>query len=170
MISVQLPDGKILEVENDATAMSIAKSIGERLANAVIAAKVDETVSRRKSTVEGSSNGEERSTVAAAVNRPRPRSLGSPASLGCSRDGSSYHASISRCVARVGPTTGNGFYYDFDLPHKLNEDDFAAIEAEMEKVVKDAEPFERFALPRDEAVELCSGMKQALKVEHIKQD
>ena len=35
-----------------------------------------------------------------------------------------------------GPTIDNGFYYDFDLPHKLSEEDFPAIEAEMAKIVK----------------------------------
>ena len=29
-----------------------------------------------------------------------------------------------------GPTTGNGFYYDFDLKHKMSEEDFPRIEAE----------------------------------------
>ena len=38
-----------------------------------------------------------------------------------------------------GPTVNNGFYYDFDLPQKLNEDDFAKIEAEMAKIVELAE-------------------------------
>ena len=66
-----------------------------------------------------------------------------------------------------GPTTGNGFYYDFDLEHKLNEEDFPKIEAEMQRIVKEAEPFERFLLPRDKAAELCRDLKQALKVEHI---
>ena len=31
----------------------------------------------------------------------------------------------------IGPSTEDGFYYDFDLPHRLNTDDFARIEAEM---------------------------------------
>ncbi len=66
-----------------------------------------------------------------------------------------------------GPTIGNGFYYDFDLEHKLNEEDFPKIEAEMQQIVKEAEPFERFQLSRDKAVELCRDLNQALKVEHI---
>ena len=51
-----------------------------------------------------------------------------------------------------GPTTANGFYYDVVVPGRsLSEDDFPAIEAEMARILKDAEPFERFSLPVDEA-------------------
>lgn len=39
-----------------------------------------------------------------------------------------------------GPTINNGFYYDFELKHKLSEDDFPAIEQEMAKIVEKAEP------------------------------
>ncbi len=62
-----------------------------------------------------------------------------------------------------GPTIANGFYYDFELDKKLNEDDFAAIEAEMAKIVEQAEPFEQFSLGRDEAVKLCGDLQQSLK-------
>jgi threonyl-tRNA synthetase len=66
-----------------------------------------------------------------------------------------------------GPTTGNGFYYDFDLPHKISEEDFPRIEAEMAELISAAEPFERFHLPRREAEQFCSDLNQDLKVEHI---
>ncbi|GHT19472.1 hypothetical protein FACS1894189_8290 [Planctomycetales bacterium] len=35
-----------------------------------------------------------------------------------------------------GPNTDNGFYYDIAMEHKLSEDDFTAIEAEMKKLIK----------------------------------
>ncbi len=66
-----------------------------------------------------------------------------------------------------GPTIAGGYYYDFDLKHKLSEDDFAAIEAEMAKIVTQEEPFEQFSLGRNEATQLCQDLKQSLKVEHI---
>ena len=28
----------------------------------------------------------------------------------------------------IGPATDDGFYYDFDMPHRLVPDDFAAID------------------------------------------
>ena len=66
-----------------------------------------------------------------------------------------------------GPTLGHGFYYDFDLEETISEDDFPRIEAEMSKIIKEAEPFERFALNRDEAIKFCDDLDQELKVEHI---
>lgn len=43
----------------------------------------------------------------------------------------------------VGPVVENGFYYDIDIPEvTISEDDFKKIEAEMRKVIKDAQLFE----------------------------
>src|SRR6202034_3373495 len=57
---------------------------------------------------------------------------------------------------------------DVEIPGRsLSEDDFPAIEAEMARVVKDAEPFERFSLPVAEARQFVVDLGQTLKVEHI---
>ena len=66
-----------------------------------------------------------------------------------------------------GPTTDSGFYYDFELPRPLTEEDFPAIEAEMAKIIKLDEPFERVEEPRDKALAICRDLGQTLKVEHI---
>jgi threonyl-tRNA synthetase len=55
----------------------------------------------------------------------------------------------------AGPPVENGFYYDMDLAHRITPDDFEKIEAEMKKVVKDNDPFERIAVSRNEALELA---------------
>ena len=49
-----------------------------------------------------------------------------------------------------GPTIENGFYYDIDSPTPIREEDFPKIEAEMKKIVEEAEPFERFEKPTAE--------------------
>ena len=49
----------------------------------------------------------------------------------------------------------------------LSEDDFPAIEAEMARLLKDAEPFERFSLPVAEARQFVDDLGQPFKVEHI---
>ena len=41
----------------------------------------------------------------------------------------------------IGPATDDGFYYDFDLEHRFNEEDFAKIEGEMQKIVESDLPF-----------------------------
>ena len=165
MIQVQFPDASVKEFPDQATAMEVAQSIGSRLAGAVVAAEVD-----------GQVCDVVRPLAELSPSRPIPLRLlteKDPPSLGVMRH-SCAHV-MARAVMRLfpgvslafGPTTGNGFYYDFDLEHKLNEEDFPKIEAEMQRIVKEAEPFERFLLPRDKAAELCRDLKQALKVEHI---
>ena len=48
-----------------------------------------------------------------------------------------------------GPTVENGFYYDFEMKEPISEADFPKIEAEMAKIVKEDEPFERVVEPRE---------------------
>ena len=54
-----------------------------------------------------------------------------------------------------GPPVESGFYYDMELDHRLTPDDFAKIEAEMKKVVKENSPFERMVVSREEALKLA---------------
>ncbi|MCU0797023.1 MAG: threonine--tRNA ligase [Akkermansiaceae bacterium] len=55
-----------------------------------------------------------------------------------------------------GPPVENGFYYDFDMKHRLTPDDFEAIEAEMRKIAKENQKFERKAISREEAREMAA--------------
>lgn len=165
MLEIQLPDGSVVQHPDNASPLSVAESIGSRLAKAVVAAKVGDQV------IDAT-----RPLHAFAGKGPIPLRLlteKDPEALGVLRH-SCAHV-MARAIMRLfpdvslafGPTINNGFYYDFDVPKKLSEDDFAAIEAEMAKIVEKGEPFEQFSLNREQAIELCSDMKQALKVEHI---
>ena len=69
-----------------------------------------------------------------------------------------------------GPATENGFFYDVDLgDRKIADEDLAAIEAEMKKIVKENLPIKPFILPREEAVKLMEERGEKYKVEHIKE-
>lgn len=66
----------------------------------------------------------------------------------------------------VGPVVEHGFYYDIDLGEtKLSEEDFAKIEAEMAKIIKSDQPFERTEQPIDEAIAWAQTAKQPYKAE-----
>jgi len=67
----------------------------------------------------------------------------------------------------IGPATDNGFYYDFDLPHRIAPEDFERIEAEMKNIISEKLPFERFELPRQEAVKLLEERSQKYKLERL---
>ena len=67
-----------------------------------------------------------------------------------------------------GPATEKGFYYDVDLDDKkLTDEDLAAIEKEMKKIVKENLPIKPFILPREEAIKLMEERHEKYKVEHI---
>ncbi len=61
----------------------------------------------------------------------------------------------------IGPPTESGFYYDIDLDHAITAEDLEKIEAEMQKIAKENQRFERFELPREEAVQLIEQIGQA---------
>jgi threonyl-tRNA synthetase len=50
-----------------------------------------------------------------------------------------------------GPPIENGFYYDFEMKHRITPEDFEKIEAEMKKIAKENQKFERKAISREEA-------------------
>ena len=54
-----------------------------------------------------------------------------------------------------GPPVENGFYYDFDMKHRVTPDDFEKIEAEMKKISKENQKFEWKGVSRDEAIALA---------------
>jgi threonyl-tRNA synthetase len=67
----------------------------------------------------------------------------------------------------IGPAIDNGFYYDFDFPtdHKITEDDFAAVEKEMRKIIASGAEFTRKEVSREEALKLFAD--EPYKVELI---
>ena len=67
----------------------------------------------------------------------------------------------------IGPAIDNGFYYDFDLEHRFSDEDLAAIEKEMKKIVKANIPLERFELPKEEAIKFMEEKGEPYKVELI---
>ncbi len=165
MITVQLPDGSRKDYPDNSTALDVAASISPRLASATIAAEVAGHVADAMRPLQELCESD--------VIPLRLLTERDSEALGVMRH-SCAHV-MARAVMRLfpgvnlafGPTLPNGFYYDFGLDHHLSEADFARIEAEMERIVSDEEPFERFSLPRGEAIEFCEGLAQSLKVEHI---
>lgn len=166
MIEVQLPDGTIVQHQDGATALDVAAGISEGLARATAAAVIDGT------TVDAMRPLSEFTDL-----RPIPLQLLTTrdADAAAVMRHSCAHI-MARAIMRLyegvglafGPVKGNTFYYDFDLATPISEDDFPKIEAEMKKIVKQAEPFERFTMKRDEAIEFCDDLNQELKVEHIR--
>jgi threonyl-tRNA synthetase len=162
MLKVKLPDGSVKEYPHGVRPIDVAADIGPGLAKAALVAEADGQM------VDTTTPLPESGEVSLRLLTRKDE-----AALRVMRH-SCAHV-MARAVMRLyegvqlafGPTIDNGFYYDMDLPHKLSEEDFPAIEAEMARLIKADEAFERIEMPRDKAVALCQDMGQALKVEHI---
>lgn len=161
MLQVRLPDGTVKEYESSLSIAQVAADIGAGLAKAALAGEVNGKVVGLDFLLP---DGESELKILTKKDQ---------ASLGVMRH-SCAHV-MARAVMRkfpgvqlaFGPTIEGGFYYDFDLEHSLTEDDFPAIEAEMKKIIRDNEPFERLEEPRNNALQICEDLGQEYKVEHI---
>ncbi len=168
MLQIELPDGTVREFPDDTTALDVAESIGERLAAATLAADVNGTVVDAVRPLSEVSNASDLPIKLKLLTSRDPQAL-------AVMRHSAAHV-MARAVMRLfpdvglafGPTIAHGFYYDFDLEQHISEEDFTRIEEEMAKIVADAEPFERFSLSREDALDFCQDLNQELKVEHIK--
>jgi threonyl-tRNA synthetase len=161
-ITVSLPDGSQRQYQKRVRSLDIAQEIGPGLAKAAIAAEID------GQQVDLSTLLPDDGKVALRILTKKD-----PQSLAIMRH-SCAHV-MAQAVMRLfpgvelafGPTTENGFYYDMRLSRPISEDDFPAIEAEMQKIVKANLEFERIEEPREKAIELCRELGQEFKVEHI---
>jgi len=54
----------------------------------------------------------------------------------------------------IGPAINDGFYYDFDLPVQLTEEDLTKIEAEMKKIINSSQAFTRVEVSKEKALEM----------------
>lgn len=164
MLTVQLPDGSQKEFERPVTAAEVAGAIGPRLAKAALAAEVDGRVVGLDYRLPGDGR------VGVRILTTKD-----PESLAVMRHSCAHI--MARAVMRLrkgvrlafGPTVEGGFYYDIDSDQPLTEEDFPAIEAEMRRIVKENEPFERIEEPRERALQICRDLGQPLKVEHLQE-
>jgi len=68
----------------------------------------------------------------------------------------------------IGPAIDNGFYYDFDIPGGIKEEDLPKIEAEMKKIVNSNAPFVKEEWGKEQALEYFTKKGETYKVELIK--
>ncbi len=69
----------------------------------------------------------------------------------------------------IGPSIKDGFYYDFELPVPICEEDLAGIEEEMHKLAKAALPVERLEIPRGELLARYEAAGEVYKAELVRE-
>lgn len=153
MPRITLPDGSVKEFDKVVSAREVAESIGSRLAKAAVGAKVDGQLADLSTTLDHDC------TLAIITEQTRDKQP-DPDALYLLRHSTAHvmAEAIQRIVPGAqlvyGPPLDTGFYYDIAFPEDrpLKEGDFEAIEAEMEKIVKEDRPFTRYELSVDEGL------------------
>ncbi len=73
----------------------------------------------------------------------------------------------TRCA--IGPSIADGFYYDFDFAFRFSEENFAEIEAEMRKIVKENLQLRHFTADRRKAMQIMVESDEIYKVEMLEE-
>jgi threonyl-tRNA synthetase len=161
-IHVKLPDGSMKEVPKGTTALDIAKSIGQRLADAALVAKtngdlIDLTKPLEKDT--GLKLLTDRDPEALEVYRHSSAHLLAAAVLELFPETKLGH----------GPPTDTGFFYDFYRPTPFTPEDLQKIEKKMQELVQQDIPYAREFLPRNEGLAKFKGEGDFMKTHFIEQ-
>lgn len=69
----------------------------------------------------------------------------------------------------IGPSIESGFYYDFDVEKPFSPEQLEKIEKEMNNIIKEDLPLERFTLSREEALKMVEGEGEIYKAELIRE-
>lgn len=160
MIEVTLPDGSKKPFDHPVTVQDVAASIGAGLAKATLAGKVDGKLVDAGFPIDHDARLEivtEKSPEALEILRHSTAHLLAQA----------VQRLYPGAQVTIGPVIDNGFYYDFAYERPFTPEDLGKIEAEMEKIVKEALPVSRSVKSRDEAVAFFRGLGEDYKAEII---
>ncbi len=160
MIKVTLKDGSVKEYPKGTTVEEIVASIGSGLLKAALAAKIDDEVVDLSMPVEEDC----RLAVLTFDDDDGKWALRHTSSHILAQAVKRLYPNVKLAI---GPAIDTGFYYDFDSEKPFSEEDLAAIEKEMEKIVKEDLKLERFELPRKDALDMVSKLGEDYKVELI---
>jgi threonyl-tRNA synthetase len=146
----ELPDGKILDLDDRATGADAAAAIGAGLARAALAVKVDGvTRDLARPLVEGPDGGAPPHKLEIVTDRSGPEALELIRHDTAHVLAAAVMELYPGVKISIGPPIENGFYYDFDFPDgvTLSDADFERIEAKMREHIKADEPFVREDIP-----------------------
>ncbi|MSO88077.1 MAG: threonine--tRNA ligase [Acidimicrobiia bacterium] len=145
-ITIRLPDGSTRVMGAGATALGLAQDIGSRLAKAAVIAVVNGEASDLGRAL---ADGDEVAIVTGE----------SPDGLFTIRHSTTHVMAqavldlFPGATFGIGPPVEDGFYYDFELPHRATfvEEDLARIEARMREIMAEEQPFRRAEMGAEEA-------------------
>ena len=166
MVTIKFPDGSTKDYPPGVTSAGVAEDVSPRLASASVAAEVDgrlcdlwtplpEGTHQLKLITDRDGRALEilRHTAAHVLAQAMVRLYG------------------PRVQYTIGPALTDdfqyGFYYDFDLPHPISQEDLPKVEEEMKRVAAEKLPLQRIELPAEQARAEMARIGQDYKVQMI---
>lgn len=150
MLKITLKDGSTIDVEEGKLIIEVAKNISSSLAKNSVVAKLDGNLVDLKTPITKDCSLElvtlEDSEAFPVLNHSCAHLLAQ-----------AMKRLYKNVKFGVGPSIEEGFYYDFGVEESITSDDFAKIEAEMKKIVKENLPINHYYLSKDEAKEKFAG-------------
>jgi threonyl-tRNA synthetase len=162
-MKVVLPDQTELELSDGATGLDAARAIGPKLAEQAVLVRANGNVQDLRLPLE---DGQ-------LIQILTPRDRDDPDALYVLRHSSAHL--LAEAVQRlypgvkiaIGPPIENGFYYDFDFPEPIREEDLEKIEAEIGRELKEGREWTREEISREEAKERFAAEGEPYKVELV---
>jgi threonyl-tRNA synthetase len=160
-MKVVLPDSSELELPDDASGLDAARAIGPKLAEQAVLLRANgATRDLRLPLADGEriqilTTRDAQDEDALAVLRHSTAHLLAEAVL-------RLHPGVK---IAIGPPIADGFYYDFEFPEPISEDDLAAIEQEMRREIAEGRSWAREELSREDAIARFEAEGQPYKVE-----
>ena len=160
---VTLPDNSQLELPDGATGLDAARAIGPKLAEQAVLVRADGRVQDLRLPLR---DGD-------PIQILTTRDSQDPDALAVLRHSSAHL--LAEAVRRlypgvkiaIGPPIDNGFYYDFDFPEPIREEDLPRIEEEVQRELAEGREWSRDEISRDAARDIFRAEDEPYKVELV---
>jgi threonyl-tRNA synthetase len=162
-MKVVLPDATELELPDGSTGLDAARAIGPKLAEQAVLVRSNGSVQDVRLPLEDGQRIEIVTT----------RDTQDPDALYVLRHSAAHL--LAEAVRRlypgvkiaIGPPIENGFYYDFEFPEPIREEDLAKIEAEIARELQEGREWTREEVDAEQAKRLFSEQGESYKVELV---
>ena len=162
MAKITLKDGAVREVAEGTTVLDFVKNLSNSLAKKALACKIDGETRDLTTVIDG----DHQIDILTFENADGRWALRHSAAHIMAQAVKHLYGDKNVKLA-IGPAIDNGFYYDFDMDHQLNNEDLLKIEKEMKKIVKENLPIVRKEVTRQEALDFFNAQGEIYKVELI---
>jgi threonyl-tRNA synthetase len=162
-MKVVLPDSSELELPDGATGLDAARAIGPKLAEQAVLVRSNGRIQDLRLPLE---DGQ-------PIQILTTRDKDDPDALAVLRHSSAHL--LAEAVRRlypgvkvaIGPPIENGFYYDFEFPEPISEEDLPRIEAEIMRELDEGRQWTREEVSPDEARKRFEAEQEPYKVELV---